>query len=143
MGTNAWEDNMADEKITKDEREIVTPNTRSETSRTVVSEDRQGVSPGIVVALVLAAVAVVIALVIFMSQRREDQSTAAVAQPTPAAPNITVVPPAPNITVVPEVRTVPVPVAPPVTPTVMPTTQAPTPVDDSVLLDQVKRKILD
>jgi len=134
---------MADEKISKYERETITPNTHSETSRTVVSEDRQGISPGVVVALVLATVAVAIALAMFLSQRQDEQSTAAVAQPTPAPPNITVIPPAPTITVVPEVRTVPIPVAPPVTPTVMPTTRTAAPVDDSVLMDQVKQKILD
>lgn len=134
---------MADEKISKYERETITPNARSETSQTVVSKDRQGVSPGVVVALVLATVAVAIALAMFLSQRQDEQSTAAVAQPTPAAPNITVIPPAPTITVVPEIRTVPVPVAPPVAPTVMPTTRTDMPVNDSVLMDQVKRKILD
>ena len=126
---------MANENTPKYERETVTSDTsgmRNESSRVVMGEGRQGMSPGVVMALVLAAVAVAVVLVLLFTQRREDQ-TASLAQPS--------VQPSQSATPMPEVRTVPVPVAPP--PTAIPPARSTTTVDDSVLVDQVKRKILD
>jgi len=132
---------MANEDIPRYERETVTrPGERHEYSRTIVPEDRRGVSPAAVVALVLAAIAVTMALMLFFNQRRQDEM-AATTQPT-ATPQpsqtVTIIP-------VPQVQTVPVPATPPTStaPGVVPPAPTASPViDDATIENKVRDKLL-